>query len=189
MAWKKGRKDNEYDVNFKAGWGRSNHRRLGSTISPPTLSYPPPPPPRAFSTHPAILTPHTHTHTNTHTHPRTLNFDFIKLQEHLQPGGNACIMLREATSFDEARSCSAWNSTGKRRKKRERERKGKGKKDNEREQGTKREKKREQRDQGMGREGRSRERKSKEGGKERERERERRMANSPHQQTTLISGY
>lgn len=47
MAWKKGRKDNEYDVNFKAGWGRSNHRRLGSTIPPP------------FSTLPAILTPHT----------------------------------------------------------------------------------------------------------------------------------
>lgn len=51
--------------------GRSNHRRLGSTIP--------------GSPSPAILTPH--------TPPRTLNFDFIKLQEHLQPGGNACIML------------------------------------------------------------------------------------------------
>lgn len=40
MAWKKGRKDNEYDVNFKAGWGRSNHRRLGSTI-PPSVFHPP----------------------------------------------------------------------------------------------------------------------------------------------------
>lgn len=56
-----------------------------------------------------------------HTPPRTLNFDFIKLQEHLQPGGNACIMLREATSFDEARSSSAWNSTGKRGKTNEQE--------------------------------------------------------------------
>ena len=66
MAWKKGRKDNEYDVNFKAGWGRSNHRRLGSTIppAPPHVSPSPlarfPPSPR-FSHH-----------THTHTHPRGL---------------------------------------------------------------------------------------------------------------------
>lgn len=34
-ARKKGRKDNEYDVNFKADWGRSNHRRRGSATPNP----------------------------------------------------------------------------------------------------------------------------------------------------------
>lgn len=49
MARKKGRKDNEYDVNFKADWGRSNHRRRGSAT----------PIPRARLCVPAILALHT----------------------------------------------------------------------------------------------------------------------------------
>lgn len=72
-ARKKGRKDNEYDVNFKAGWGRSNHRWRGSAtpvslVSPPAL---------------AILALHT----------RTLNFDFvgIKAGNVSQVGGRAAM--------------------------------------------------------------------------------------------------
>jgi len=59
-ARKKGRKDNEYDVNFKADWGRSNHRRRGSVT----------PVPRARPCVPAILALHT----------RTLNFDFVGIK-------------------------------------------------------------------------------------------------------------
>lgn len=44
-ARKKGRKDNEYDVNFKADWGRSNHRRRGSATPSPTPHPPLPPRP------------------------------------------------------------------------------------------------------------------------------------------------
>lgn len=104
-----------------------------------------------------------------HTPPRTLNFDFIKLQEHLQPGGNACIMFREATSFDEARSCSARNSTGERRKKKK--------------QRTDKVKKREETKK------KEREEARKEAEKENQREKKTPVANSSHRQTTLISGY
>jgi len=38
-ARKKGRKDNEYDVNFKADWGRSNHRRRGSATPVPNTPF------------------------------------------------------------------------------------------------------------------------------------------------------
>lgn len=59
--------------------------------------------PSPFSTLPAILTPH----------PRGLwTLTLSNYRSTFHPGGNACIMLREATSFDEARSCLAWNSTG-----------------------------------------------------------------------------
>ena len=134
MAWKKGRKDNEYDVNFKAGWGRSNHRRLGSTIPVST-------------TLPAILTPH----------PRGLwTLTLSNYRSTFHPGGNACIMLREAASFDEARSCLAWNSTGgeknfekRKKKKRKKGKKEKEKRENEKkERGGRRRKGRERKEKG-----------------------------------------
>ena len=155
MAWKKGRKDNEYDVNFKAGWGRSNHRRLGSTIPVST-------------TLPAILTPH----------PRGLwTLTLSNYRSTFHPGGNACIMLREAASFDEARSCLAWNSTGGektlKKEKKKKERKGKRKK--------KRERMKRKKGEGGG--------EKEERGKKRGERLHHREFNAILNQTTLISGY
>lgn len=75
-ARKKGRKDNEYDVNFKADWGRSNHRRRGlATPVPGTLRSP------SFP----ILALHT----------RTLNFDFVGIKaSNVNQVGSQAAMFR-----------------------------------------------------------------------------------------------
>lgn len=73
---------------LRQAWGRSNHRRLGSTIPPRPLPVPP---------LPATLAPHAHVRVDVCTHPRTLNFDFIRgTRERLQPGGTRVYYVTRA---------------------------------------------------------------------------------------------
>lgn len=116
MAWKKGRKDNEYDVNFKAGWGRSNHRRLGSTIPPP------------FSTLPAILTPHTPADFELWLYQTTGAPSARWKRVYYVPRGNilwrGSILLRAEFDGETSKKKEATNGQGK--KERRNEEKGKG---------------------------------------------------------------